>query len=109
LVVGLTPRSPHDPLSPLAPLSPHEPPPPYEPLPHQPHRVIIRLSREKSMEHLLHLTLVNEERANLGRLHLAAFHLARAAGLNHNDPRKVALFTSCMEAVTLLNQKYSKK
>jgi hypothetical protein len=62
-----------------------------------------------SVESLLHQTLLNEERVKAQRLKLATYHLGRAAGLNHNDPRKVALFTSCMEAVTLLNQKYSKK
>jgi hypothetical protein len=65
--------------------------------------------REREVEYLLNQTLLNEERVKAQRLKLATYHLGRAAGLNHSDPRKVALFTSCIEAVVLLNQKYSKK
>jgi hypothetical protein len=62
----------------------------------------------KDIERLLHQTLLNEEKVKAQRLKLATYHLGRAAGLNHNDPRKVALFTSCIEAVVLLNQKYTR-
>jgi hypothetical protein len=65
--------------------------------------------REREVEYLLDQTLLNEERVKAQRLRLATYHLGRAAGLNHSDPRKVALFTSCIEAVVLLNQKYTKK
>lgn len=64
--------------------------------------------RKREVESLLHETLLNEERVKAQRLKLATYHLGRAAGLNHNDPRKVALFTSCIEAVVLLNQKYTR-
>jgi hypothetical protein len=65
--------------------------------------------REREVEYLLDQTLLNEERVKAQRLKLATYHLGRAAGLNHSDPRKVALFTNCIEAVVLLNQKYTKK
>jgi hypothetical protein len=64
--------------------------------------------RKGEVEYLLDQTLLNEEKVKAQRLKLATYHLGRAAGLNHNDPRKVALFTSCIEAVVLLNQKYTR-